>query len=276
MSSQHSLSQARFESPFDGIVTRRNVEDGENVLVGTMNNAGTVLLTVADMSVIEAEVEVDETDIPLVQFGQMAKITIDAIPDKTFTRQGHGDRQQSDSGDRRPDRRPADGDELQGDGDDRRSRFPKCVRASRAPPKSRRPRATQAAVGADPVVDRARDALRRARATSSGSRRGRRGRASSSVRPRRRRPRRRRSCSRARSARRSRASSSSATASAVVLPGQGRASPASATLEVAHGPEGRRPRDHRPVRVGARYVRRRSRAAATPPAPGRAQRQPPK
>ncbi len=65
-SSRHTLSQVRFEAPFDGIVTRRNVEEGENVVVGTMNNAGTVLLTVADMSVIEAEVEVDETDIPLV------------------------------------------------------------------------------------------------------------------------------------------------------------------------------------------------------------------
>jgi HlyD family secretion protein len=85
VSSQHQLSQARFESPFDGIVTRRNVEEGENVMVGTMNNAGTVLLTIADMSVIEAEVEVDETDIPLVRLGQVAKVTIDAIPDTVFT-----------------------------------------------------------------------------------------------------------------------------------------------------------------------------------------------
>ncbi len=83
-SSRHSLAQARFEAPFDGIVTRRNVEEGENVVVGTMNNAGTVLLTVADMSVIEAEVEVDETDIPLVQIGQTAKVTVDAIPDQIF------------------------------------------------------------------------------------------------------------------------------------------------------------------------------------------------
>ena len=83
--SQHALSQARFESPFDGIVTRRNVEEGENVMIGTMNNAGTVLLTIADMSVIEAEVEVDETDIPLVKLGQVAKVTIDAIQDKVFT-----------------------------------------------------------------------------------------------------------------------------------------------------------------------------------------------
>jgi HlyD family secretion protein len=85
VSSQHSLAQTHFESPFDGIVTRRNVEEGENVLVGTMNNAGTVLLTIADMSVIEAEIEVDETDIPLMQLGQPAKVTIDAIQDKTFT-----------------------------------------------------------------------------------------------------------------------------------------------------------------------------------------------
>jgi HlyD family secretion protein len=84
-SSQHTLTQVRFEAPFDGIVTRRNIEEGENVMVGTMNNAGTVLLTVADMSVIEAEVEVDETDIPFVQIGQPAKIEIDAIVGKTFT-----------------------------------------------------------------------------------------------------------------------------------------------------------------------------------------------
>ena len=83
-SSQHMLAQVRFDAPFDGIVTRRNVEEGENVVVGTMNNAGTVLLTVADMSVIEAEVEVDETDVPFVQLGQPAKIEIDAIPDRVF------------------------------------------------------------------------------------------------------------------------------------------------------------------------------------------------
>jgi HlyD family secretion protein len=84
-SSRHTLAQVRFDAPFDGIVTRRNVEEGENVVIGTMNNAGTVLLTVADMSTIEAEVEVDETDIPFVQMGQPAKIEIDAITGKTFT-----------------------------------------------------------------------------------------------------------------------------------------------------------------------------------------------
>jgi HlyD family secretion protein len=80
-----NLSKVRIESPIDGIVTRRNIEEGETVVVGTMNNAGTQLLTIADMSVIEAQVEVDETDIPNVTVGQTAKITIDAMPGKTFS-----------------------------------------------------------------------------------------------------------------------------------------------------------------------------------------------
>ena len=67
-----------------GIVTRRNIDEGETAVVGTMNNAGTVLLTIADLSVIETEIEVDETDIPFIKIGQPAKVTIDAIPDKTF------------------------------------------------------------------------------------------------------------------------------------------------------------------------------------------------
>jgi HlyD family secretion protein len=83
--SRYNLRQVTLVAPFDGIVTRRNIEEGENVVVGTMNNAGTQLLTVADMSIIEAEVEVDETDIPSVRIGQVAKITIDALPDQTFT-----------------------------------------------------------------------------------------------------------------------------------------------------------------------------------------------
>ena len=86
-SAQFDLSKVRIESPIAGIVTRRNIQEGETAVVGTMNNAGTVLLTVADMSVIQAEVEVDETNIPNVVLGQTAKITIDAIPDRTF--KGH-------------------------------------------------------------------------------------------------------------------------------------------------------------------------------------------
>jgi HlyD family secretion protein len=84
---QYNLTQIVISSPMDGIVTRRGIEEGETAVVGTMNNAGSVLLTIADMSQLEAEVEVDETDIPTVQLGQMAKVTIDAVPDRTF--KGH-------------------------------------------------------------------------------------------------------------------------------------------------------------------------------------------
>ena len=86
-SARYDLSKVRMLSPIDGIVTRRNIQQGETAVIGTMNNAGTVLLTLADMSVIQAEVEVDETNIPNVHLGQHAKITIDAIPEHTF--KGH-------------------------------------------------------------------------------------------------------------------------------------------------------------------------------------------
>jgi HlyD family secretion protein len=83
-SAKYNLSKVRIESPIDGIITRRNIEEGETVVIGTMNNAGTVLMTIADMSVIEAQIEVDETDIPALAIGQPAKVTIDALPDQTF------------------------------------------------------------------------------------------------------------------------------------------------------------------------------------------------
>ena len=82
---RYDLSEVTITSPIDGIVTRRNIEQGETVVIGTMNNAGTVLLTLADMSILEAEIEVDETDIPSIKLGQLAEITIDALPDETFT-----------------------------------------------------------------------------------------------------------------------------------------------------------------------------------------------
>jgi HlyD family secretion protein len=84
---KYDLSKVRIESPIEGIVTRRNIQEGETAMIGTMNNAGTVLLTLADMSIIQAEVEVDETNIPNVKLGQIAKVTIDALPDKSF--KGH-------------------------------------------------------------------------------------------------------------------------------------------------------------------------------------------
>jgi HlyD family secretion protein len=83
-SARHDLTKVRMVSPINGIVTRRNIELGETAVVGTMNNAGTVLLTIADMAVIETEIEVDETDIPFIRVGQPARITIDALPNQTF------------------------------------------------------------------------------------------------------------------------------------------------------------------------------------------------
>jgi HlyD family secretion protein len=83
-SAQYDLGKVRLVSPLAGIVTKRYIEEGETVVTGTMNNAGTVLLTIADMSIIEAEVEVDETDIPSVAVGQPTIVKIDAFPDKKF------------------------------------------------------------------------------------------------------------------------------------------------------------------------------------------------
>jgi hypothetical protein len=85
---KYNLNQVIISSPMDGLVTRRNIEEGETAVVGTMNNAGTVLLTIADMSVLEAEIEVDETDIPNVSLGQVAKVKIDAVPDREFGTRG--------------------------------------------------------------------------------------------------------------------------------------------------------------------------------------------
>jgi len=84
---KYNMNQVIITAPMDGLVTRRSIEEGETAVLGTMNNAGSVLLTIADMSLLEAEVEVDETEVPTVQLGQLAKVTIDAVPNRTF--KGH-------------------------------------------------------------------------------------------------------------------------------------------------------------------------------------------
>ena len=84
LANKDSLKKTTIVSPIDGVVTAKPVEQGENAIVGTMNNAGTVLLTVSDMSIVEGEMEVDETDIPHVKLHQKAKLTFDAYPDRTF------------------------------------------------------------------------------------------------------------------------------------------------------------------------------------------------
>ena len=165
-SARYDLSKVRIESPIDGIVTRRNIQEGETAVIGTMNNAGTVLLTLADMSVIQAEVEVDETNIPHVPLGQLAKITIDAMPDRTLHGQRHRDRQQPDSGGRR--RRLAAGDQLQGGGRARR-RHPRRPARLHLHGRHHDRDAEERHRGADSGGRRARAGLRRATARSSAS-----------------------------------------------------------------------------------------------------------
>jgi HlyD family secretion protein len=79
-----SLSKTVYNSPIDGIITSLRVEEGEVAVIGTMNNPGTVLMTIADLSEMEVEVEVDETDVVGVELGQPADIKVDALPDQTL------------------------------------------------------------------------------------------------------------------------------------------------------------------------------------------------
>ncbi len=78
------LSKTTYEAPFDGVVTNLPVREGETVVVGIQNSPGSTLMTVADLSIVTAEVKVDETDIVNVKMGQPAEVTIDAIPKKKF------------------------------------------------------------------------------------------------------------------------------------------------------------------------------------------------
>src|SRR5579863_7247978 len=78
------LQKTTYNAPYDGIISNLPVREGETVVVGIQNAQGSTLMTIADMSVITAEVRVDETDIVNVAIGQPAEVTIDAIPKKTF------------------------------------------------------------------------------------------------------------------------------------------------------------------------------------------------
>jgi len=86
-SNQNSLELTKAIAPFDGIVTNQPVREGETVVEGIQNTEGSTFMTIADMSVITAEVKVDETDIVNVKLGQPADVTVDAIPGKVF--KGH-------------------------------------------------------------------------------------------------------------------------------------------------------------------------------------------
>ncbi len=80
-SSLDNLKKTIYYSPIDGVITSLRIEEGEVVITGTMNNPGTILMTIADLSVMEVEVEVDETDVVNVELGQEAEVKVDAFPD---------------------------------------------------------------------------------------------------------------------------------------------------------------------------------------------------
>lgn len=78
------LKKTTYAAPYNGMITNLPVREGETVVIGIQNSPGSTLMTLADMSVITAEVKVDETDIVNVRLGQPAEVSIDAIPKKIF------------------------------------------------------------------------------------------------------------------------------------------------------------------------------------------------
>ena len=81
---EYDLEKVTITAPMGGVVTRLNVEEGENAIMGTLNNPGTVLLVIADLTTMEAEVDVDETEVVRIALGQPVRVEIDAFPDTTF------------------------------------------------------------------------------------------------------------------------------------------------------------------------------------------------
>ena len=81
---EDQLAKTVIRAPMSGLVTRLNVERGETAVVGTMNNPGSLLLTVSDLSVMEAVIEVDETDVPQITIGDSVAVRIDAFGEREF------------------------------------------------------------------------------------------------------------------------------------------------------------------------------------------------
>ncbi len=80
-----NIEKTVYVAPIAGIIASLQVEEGETALVGTMNNPGTVLMTIADLSVMEVEVEVDETDVVALEIGHPAEVQVDALPDRIIS-----------------------------------------------------------------------------------------------------------------------------------------------------------------------------------------------
>jgi HlyD family secretion protein len=79
-----SLSRTTILAPMSGRITRLNVENGETAIQGTLNKDAATLLTIADLSVLETKIKVDETDVSRIKLGDSAVVQIDAFPDTTF------------------------------------------------------------------------------------------------------------------------------------------------------------------------------------------------
>jgi HlyD family secretion protein len=83
-SAQDSLDKTTIVSPVDGTITELNSQLGERVL-GTVENAGTEIMTISDLNAMEARINVGEMDVVLIQPGQKAKLEVDSFHDKKFT-----------------------------------------------------------------------------------------------------------------------------------------------------------------------------------------------
>jgi len=81
---EDQLSRCRIVAPMDGVIIRKNAEVGEVAISGTLNNQGSLLMTIADLSVMETEVDVDETDVVHVEMGQEVEVSLDAFPARKF------------------------------------------------------------------------------------------------------------------------------------------------------------------------------------------------
>lgn len=82
--SEDKLAKTRIYAPISGRVVRLNIEEGEAVMMGTMNNPGTVMMTLADLSAMQARVDVDESDVVDLKIDQHAQVKLDAMPDTAF------------------------------------------------------------------------------------------------------------------------------------------------------------------------------------------------
>ena len=82
---QDNLAKTTIRAPMSGKITRLNVEAGEMAVIGTMNNPGSLLLTISDLDVVEAVMEVDETDVPEISVGDSAVVELDAFPEVRFS-----------------------------------------------------------------------------------------------------------------------------------------------------------------------------------------------